>query len=96
MDDVHGAHGAAGIVEDPVLLEVDVLRVPLAQLRDDVADNGPGVVAVGVDGALGHVVQVLRVKDVEAVEILLDHPDDRRQETRQEGEHEEQGAHAGR
>ena len=96
MDDVHGAHGTAGVVEDPVLLEVDVRRVALAQLVDDVPDDAARVVAVGRDGARRQVVQVRRVEDVEAVEVLLDHPDDRGQERRQQGEDAQEGGDAAR
>lgn len=58
VDDVHGAHGAAGVVEDPLLVQVDMVgegRVAV-QLGDDVGRDAAGVVAVGGDGALGQVV----------------------------------------
>jgi hypothetical protein len=72
VDDVHGAHGAAGVVEDPVFLDIDVRRRALAQLGDNILDDAARVVAVLGDAALGQVVQVIRVKDVEALSVLLD------------------------
>lgn len=92
MDDVHGAHGTAGVVEDPVLLEVDVCGRPLAELGDDVGHDVARVVAVGGDCALGHVAQVVNVEDVEPVEVLLDQPDDRRQQAGHDGEDGQQAA----
>lgn len=59
VDDVHGAHGATGIVEDPVLLDIDdVGRQLRRELVDDVLDGRARVVAVVLDTAL---VQVRKV-----------------------------------
>lgn len=80
MDDVHTTHRTAGIVEEPLLgvivLRVDVVRVLLVQLGDDVIDNGGGVIGVSIDSPLGEVVQVFDVEEVEALEVLLDQVDD--------------------
>lgn len=67
VDDVHGPHGTAGVVEDPLLIEVDVVlgTRQLAELVDDVLDNGPSVVSVGSDAALRQVVEVRWLEDVE-------------------------------
>lgn len=46
------------------------------QLVDDVAHYGAGVVAVGGDAALGQIVQVAGVEDVEGLEVLLEEVDD--------------------
>lgn len=60
VDDVHGAHGSAGIVEDPVLLDIDDMGGKLRrQLVDDVLDGGAGVVAVVLDAALVQVREVV-------------------------------------
>ena len=56
MDDVHAAHGAAGVVEDPLLIEVNILGVQAVELRNDVVDNTARVVAMGRDSALRQVV----------------------------------------
>lgn len=76
MDEVHAAHGTAGIVEHPlvgvvVAVGVDVLRVPLGELPHDVIDDGARVVAVGPYAALGEVVQLVHLEDVEALEVAL-------------------------
>jgi len=69
MDHIHGPHGAAGIVENPLLLEVHVrLRGRRLQARDDVCDDGAGVVAMLGDGGFGKVVQLRWFEDVEALE----------------------------
>lgn len=67
VDDVHGPHGTAGVVEDPLLIEVDVVlgTRQLAELVDDVLHNGPSVVSVGSDAALRQVVEVRWLEDVE-------------------------------
>lgn len=81
VDEVHAAHGTAGVVENPFLghvpLGVDVGRVALLQLGDDGLDDLGGVVAAGLDAALGDVVQLLDAEDVEALEVALEHVHDR-------------------
>jgi len=73
MDDVHRAHGTTGIVENPLLLDVQVLRSNLLlQLRDNEVDDGAGVLAMGLDGALREIVQVLRVEDVELLQARVE------------------------
>lgn len=76
VDESHGAHGTAGIVEDPLLVGdgvgVDVGAVGALELRDDELDDALGVVAVGGDGALRQLVQLLGVEDVEALEVLVE------------------------
>lgn len=101
MDDVHAAHGAASIVEHPLLLDVplrvDVGRVVLVQLGDDVLDDLGGVVAVGRDAALREAVQLVEPEDVELLEVLLDQVHNRRQQAEQdpdEGEDPSQAAAA--
>lgn len=73
MDDVHGTHRTTGIVEHPLLLEVQVLSADLGlELGDDEVDDGVGVIAMGLDGALRQVVQVVRVEDVELVQARVE------------------------
>lgn len=79
MDNVHGAHGATGVVEDPFLVVVDeVLGRDLgSELVHNVRDNGACVVVVRFDGALRHVLKVAELEDVELFEVLLEHVGDR-------------------
>lgn len=94
VDNVHAAHGAAGVVEHPVLVEVQVGRRHLAlELLDDVGHDGAGVGAVRRDGPAGHLVQVLHVEDEEALEVLLDVVDARGEHGGEEGQDAEQGGH---
>lgn len=53
VNHVHGAHGAAGVVEDPFFVEVDVGAVEGGEGSDDVGDDGCCVVAVEGNGFLG-------------------------------------------
>lgn len=73
VDDVHGAHGAAGVVEDPFFVGVYVMGVGLGEVRGDVVDYGAGVVAVGGDGGLGEGVERGGVEDVEFLEVAFEH-----------------------
>lgn len=94
MDDVHGAHRTAGVVEEPLLLGVDVARVLLVELGDDVVDYRRHVAAMGLDGARLQVAQVLQIENVELVEVLLHDVHHRRQERRQDAEDGQEAAHA--
>ena len=70
VNHVHGTHGATGVVENPLLLEVHVgLGWRGLQVGDDVGDDSAGVVAMLRDGAFGKVVQLGRLEDVEALEV---------------------------
>lgn len=57
MNDVHGAHGTARIVEHPLLVQVDMVRRSgsAVELVDDVAHNAARVVAVRSNAALGQI-----------------------------------------
>ena len=89
MNHVHGPHGATGIVENPLLVEVHVgLSGGRLQVCDDVRDDGAGVVAVLGDGALGEAVQLRWLEDVEALEVRFQEDVDAVQ---QGGERHEQG-----
>lgn len=73
VNHVHGTHGAAGVVEYPLLLGAQVVGADLLlQLGDNEVDDGAGVLAVGADGALGHIVQVLWVEDVELLKARIE------------------------
>lgn len=95
MDNVHGAHGTASVVKHPLLIGVDMRRSLLVELGNDVLHHGPGVAAVLSQRALRQVVQVLQIKDVELVEVLLQHVENRRQESGQEAEDAQEPADAG-
>lgn len=93
MDNVHGAHCAAGVIEHPFLLLVHVVaRDGVVQLADDEVDDAAGVVAVGGDGALRDLVQLAGVVDVELVEARVEEAV-QRGEQRQEGGEQTEGAH---
>lgn len=73
VNHVHGAHCAAGVVEYPLLLGAQVLGADfLLQLGNDEVDDGAGVFAVGADGALRDIVQVLWVEDVELLKARIE------------------------
>lgn len=94
MDDVHGPHGAAGIVKHPLLLEVDVLRVLLLQLADDKVDHALRVLAVGRHAALRQLVQLAVVEYVEALEVALREGHERREHRQRDGDDLHPGAAA--
>src|SRR3954471_10021174 len=73
VNHVHGAHGTAGIVEHPLLLGAQIVGADLLlELGNNEVDDGAGVFAMGANGALGEVVQVLGVKDVELLEARVE------------------------
>lgn len=95
MDNVHGAHCAASVVKDPFLLDVDVVGQLLAQLVDNVLDNGLCVVTVRGNAALRQILQMVEVEDVELVEVLLGNVEDggqQRREQREDAEERGRGA----
>lgn len=79
MDDEHGAHGAAVVVEEPLLLQVDVVGVHLVQLRGDVVHNGARVISMSGDAALGQVMKMFQLKDVERLQVAIQHVEEGRQ-----------------
>lgn len=73
MDNVHGTHSTAGIVENPFLFLVHELAGNLlVQLGDDVVDNGASVISVSCNGALGDIVQLTRFEDVELLKTRVE------------------------
>lgn len=57
VNNVHGTHGAAGVVEDPFLVEVHVgFGRGGLQVGHDIGDDGASVVAMLCDCALCEVV----------------------------------------
>jgi hypothetical protein len=73
MDDVHGTHRTAGIVENPLLLGVQILGADLLlEFGDNVVDDGTRVLAMGVDGALREIVQMLGFEDVELLQARVE------------------------
>lgn len=73
MDNVHSTHGTTGVVEHPLLLEVQVVDADLGlKLGDNEVDDGIGIIAMGLDGTLRQVVQVLWVEDVELVQARVE------------------------
>src|SRR3569833_1056945 len=88
VDDVHSTHGAAGIVEEPLLIEVDVTRrARLAiELVNDVAYHGPGVVAVSRAPPLGQVVVLSRLEDADVFLVFLEDVDLRAEGGHDDGE----------
>lgn len=96
MNNVHGAHRAARIVKHPVLLEVDIPRHLFVELVDNVPDDAARVVAVPGYAPLREVVQVVRLEDVEALQVLVEDVDDRGEERREEGQDGEEAGYARR
>lgn len=87
MDDVHRAHGTTGIVENPLLLDAQVLRSNLLlQLGDDEVDDGARVLTMALNGALRQIVQVLRVEDVELVQARVEVAVDRGEQGQENGQ----------
>ena len=73
VDNIHGTHGATGIVEDPFLVKVHVgLGGSVLQVGHDIGDNGASVVAMLRDCALCEVVQLCGFEDVEALKARLE------------------------
>lgn len=97
VDDVHGAHGAACIVEDPLLVHVDMVGGGdiAVQGVHDVADDTAGVVAVGGYALLGEGVELVRAEDVEVLEALLGEVDEGAEEPDDGGEEEQEARHDG-
>lgn len=98
MDEIHAAHGAAGIVEHPLVrvimsVGVDVVRVSLGKLPDDVIDDGAGVVAMSLDAAQGEVVQLVRLEYVEALEVLLQEIEEGREDAEEDGDDGQEARH---
>lgn len=87
MDDVHRAHGATGIVEHPLLLSAQVLGADLLlQLGNNEVDDGASVLAVGLDGALREIGQILGVEDVELLQARVQVAVSSAEEGQEEGE----------
>lgn len=88
MDDVHGAHGTAGVVENPLLIVIDMFcgSGAGAQLVDDILDYGARVVAVGLQASQLEVPEVVDLEDVEGLEPLLQYIPNRRQGTHENGD----------
>lgn len=90
VDHIHGAHGTAGIVEHPLLLGAQIVGADLLlELGNNEVDDGAGVFAMGADGALGEVMQVLGVKDVELLEARVEVAVDGGEESQEDGEEAE-------
>lgn len=94
MDNVHGTHGTASIVKHPILLEVDRSTVAIAQVINDILNNGASILAVLSQAALRKVIQLIQLENVESIEVLLHENDDRGQQSRQETQDGEQASHS--
>lgn len=87
VDDIHRTHSTAGVVEHPLLMLVQVGGSDLfLELGDDVVDDGAGVITVGLDGALGDIVQMLMVEDVELVQARVEEAVDGGEEGQKDGD----------
>ena len=94
VDDVHRAHGTAGVVEDPLLVHVDIIRVLSMELVYDVRHDASCVVAVRFDASLGQVMQVVRFEYEEAVDIFVEHVERRSEDTHYKTEQSQYPAEA--
>lgn len=73
MDNVHGTHSTAGVVENPFLFLVHELAGHLlVQLRDDVVDNRASVISMSCNGALGDIVQLTGFEDIELLKARVE------------------------
>jgi hypothetical protein len=87
VNHVHGAHGAAGVVEYPFLLGAQVVGADLLlEFGDDEIDDGAGVFAVGADGALRQIVQMLWVEDVKLFKARIEELVDGGEQGQEDGE----------
>lgn len=95
MDNVHGAHGAARIVEHPLLVQVDIARRSSGAVEfvNNVAHNAARVVAMCSDAALDKVVQVVWLEDVEGLKVLLEEVEDGAQQAYENGQQGEGAGH---
>jgi hypothetical protein len=90
VNHVHGAHGTAGVVEHPLLLGAQVVGADLLlELGNNEVDDGASVFAMGADSALGEVVEVFGVKDVELLEARVEVAVDSGEESQEDGEEAE-------
>ena len=76
VNQVHGAHRAACVIEHPFLVEVHVVGVRFGEVRDDVVDHGASVVAVSGDCGLRERVKLGWVEYVEFLEVAFEHVHD--------------------
>ena len=85
MDNVHSAHCTTGVIENPFLLRVhEGAGHRLLQLLNDVVDHAAGVIAIVADRALGDLVQLFLVEDIELLQTRIEVAVERG-EKRQEG-----------
>lgn len=90
MDYVHGAHRTAGIVENPLLLGVQILGADLLlEFGDNEIDDGARVLAVGADGALREIVQMLGFEDIELLQARVEEAVHAGEQGEEEGEEAE-------
>ena len=87
VDHVHGAHGTAGVVENPLLLGAQVVGTDLLlQLGNDEVDNGASIFAMSADRTLGEIVEVIRVEDVELLQARVEESVDRGEQGEEDGQ----------
>jgi len=73
VNNVHGTHGAASVVEDPFLVEVYVgLGRSVLQVGHDVGDDSASVIAMLCNCALREVVQLGWLEDVETLQARFE------------------------
>ena len=76
MDDVHSTHCASGVVEDPLLVQVDMSWRYSIQFIDDILDDTTRISAMLSYSPFRQVMQLVGLEDVEALEVLVDHVED--------------------
>lgn len=85
MQDPHGTHSAAGIVKDPLLLEIDVTGVHTVELFRNTRNHCMRVVAVRGHVALPDRLQHLGIKQIKAGHDPVE-PDTSSQENGENGQ----------
>lgn len=72
MNDIHGAHGASGIIEDPLLIQVDIpARQLLTQLANDELHDRTGIVPMSANGTQRQIMQLRGSEDVEPFQVQV-------------------------
>jgi hypothetical protein len=67
MEQIHGTHGTASVVEHPFLVGVDVTWMQLIELADNRRDNCMYIIGVVLQGLLGDLMELGRFEDVLAL-----------------------------
>jgi hypothetical protein len=97
VNDVHSTHSTAGIVEDPLLIQIHITpRVLLTQLTDNIVDNLSRIIAMGANCTCGQISQLSRCEDIERFQMRIQEVEKRREDTDYGCHGGEKSRHGGR